>query len=49
MKNAAKFEPMLKKHLEDSDQAAEYLTACYEEGRRSSCEACATWWRRMGG
>ena len=32
MKAAVKFEQVLKGHLSDSDQAAKYLTACYEEG-----------------
>jgi len=32
MKNAVKFEPILKGHLEDADQAAKYLNSCYEEG-----------------
>ena len=32
MKAAVKFEQVLKDHLSDSDQAAKYLTACYEEG-----------------
>jgi probable addiction module antidote protein len=32
MKPAVKFENVLKKHLAEPDQAAKYLTACYEEG-----------------
>jgi DNA-binding phage protein len=32
MKVAARFERVLKDHLSDPDQAAKYLTACYEEG-----------------
>jgi probable addiction module antidote protein len=32
MKAAVKFETVLKDHLSDPDQAAKYLTACYEEG-----------------
>ena len=32
MKSAMKFETVLKSHLEDADQAAKYLNACYEEG-----------------
>lgn len=32
MKTAIKFEDVLKAHLADPDQAARYLTACYEEG-----------------
>jgi len=32
MKNAVKFEEILKQRLQDSDVAAEYLTACFEEG-----------------
>ena len=32
MKAAVKFETVLKDHLSDSDQAAKYLTACYDEG-----------------
>ncbi len=32
MKSAVKFETVLKDHLADVDQAAKYLTACYEEG-----------------
>ena len=32
MKAAVKFESFLKDHLADSEQAAQYLTACYEEG-----------------
>jgi len=32
MKNTVKFESILKSHLEDPEQAAKYLTACYEEG-----------------
>jgi probable addiction module antidote protein len=32
MKAAAKFELVLKDHLVDPEQAAKYLTACYEEG-----------------
>jgi probable addiction module antidote protein len=32
MKNAAKFEEILKTRLEDPGQAAKYLTACFEEG-----------------
>src|ERR1039458_9044741 len=32
MKNAVKFEEILKQRLQNSDVAAEYLTACFEEG-----------------
>ena len=32
MKNAVKFEEILRQRLQDSEQAAEYLTACFEEG-----------------
>ena len=32
MKTAVKFESVLKDHLADAEQAAKYLTACYEEG-----------------
>jgi probable addiction module antidote protein len=32
MKAAVKFETVLKDHLADPEQAARYLTACYEEG-----------------
>jgi len=32
MKAAVKFEKVLKDHLSDPEQAATYLTACYEEG-----------------
>ena len=32
MKAAVKFETVLKYHLADGEQAAQYLTACYEEG-----------------
>jgi probable addiction module antidote protein len=32
MKAAVKFETVLKDHLSDSEQAAKYLTASYEEG-----------------
>jgi probable addiction module antidote protein len=32
MKAAVKFETVLKGHLSDPEQAAHYLTACYEEG-----------------
>lgn len=32
MKAAVKFETILKDHLSDPEQAAKYLTACYEEG-----------------
>ena len=32
MANAVKFEEVLKKRLENSEQAAKYLTACFEEG-----------------
>jgi probable addiction module antidote protein len=32
MKNAIKFEEILKPRLENPEQAAMYLTACYEEG-----------------
>lgn len=32
MKSAVKFESVLKDHLADAEQAAKYLTACYEEG-----------------
>lgn len=31
MKPAIKFESVLKGHLADTEQAAKYLTACYEE------------------
>ena len=32
MKPAVKFKNVLKEHLAEPDQAAKYLTACYEEG-----------------
>lgn len=32
MKNAVKFEEILKPRLQDTEQAAKYLTACFEEG-----------------
>jgi DNA-binding phage protein len=32
MKTAVKFERVLKDHLSGPDQAAKYLTTCYEEG-----------------
>ena len=32
MKNAVKYEDILRPRLQDPDQAAEYLTACFEEG-----------------
>lgn len=32
MKAAVKFENILKDHLSDPEQAAKYLTACYDEG-----------------
>lgn len=32
MKNGVKYERILKDHLSDPEQAAKYLTACYEEG-----------------
>ena len=32
MKNAVRFDTVLKDHLADPDQAAKYLTACHEEG-----------------
>jgi len=32
MKNAVKFEEILKLRLKDPEQAAKYLTACFEEG-----------------
>ena len=32
MRTAVKFEHILKEHLSDAEQAATYLTACYEEG-----------------
>ena len=32
MKAAVKFDTVLKDHLSDAEQAAKYLTACYEEG-----------------
>lgn len=32
MKAAVKLEAVLKDHLSDPEQAAKYLTACYEEG-----------------
>jgi probable addiction module antidote protein len=32
MKNAIKFEEVLKHRLQDPEQAAKYLTACFEEG-----------------
>ena len=32
MKTAVKSERVLKDHLADAEQAAKYLTACYEEG-----------------
>ena len=32
MKTTVKFESVLKDHLADAEQAASYLTACYDEG-----------------
>lgn len=32
MKSAVKFESVLKDHLSNPEQAAKYLTACYDEG-----------------
>ena len=32
MKTTVKFESILKSHLANAEQAAKYLTACYEEG-----------------
>jgi probable addiction module antidote protein len=32
MKKAVKFDEILRQRLQDSDQAAEYPTACFEEG-----------------
>lgn len=32
MKNVVKFETVLKGHLQDPEQAAKYLTACFDEG-----------------
>ena len=32
MKNAIKFEEVLKRQLQDPERAAKYLTACFEEG-----------------
>ena len=32
MKAAVKFESILKGHLSEPEQAAQYLTACYDEG-----------------
>ena len=32
MKNAVKFGIVLQEHLDNPEQAARYLTACYEEG-----------------
>ena len=32
MKNAVKFETVLREHLDNPEQAAKYLTACSEEG-----------------
>lgn len=32
MRTAVKFESVLAEHLADAEQAAKYLTACYEEG-----------------
>jgi probable addiction module antidote protein len=32
MKTAVTFESVLKEHLADTERAAQYLTACYEEG-----------------
>jgi probable addiction module antidote protein len=32
MKASVRFETVLKDHLADQEQAAKYLTACYEEG-----------------
>jgi probable addiction module antidote protein len=32
MKKTVKFEEILAGHLEEPEQAAKYLTACYEEG-----------------
>ena len=33
MKSSIKFESVLKEHLDNPEQAAKYLTACYEEGQ----------------
>ncbi|HEV2210020.1 MAG TPA: addiction module antidote protein [Verrucomicrobiae bacterium] len=32
MKNAVEFKTILQQHLESPEQAARYLTACYDEG-----------------
>lgn len=39
MKAAVKFENVLKDHLSDPEQAAKYLTACYDEGPEEFLQA----------
>jgi len=39
MKAAVKFDAVLKDHLSDPEQAARYLTACYEEGPEEFLQA----------
>lgn len=39
MKAAVSFESVLKDHLSDPEQAAKYLTACYEEGPEEFLQA----------
>jgi probable addiction module antidote protein len=39
MKAAVKFENVLKHHLSDPEQAAKYLTACYDEGPEEFLQA----------
>lgn len=39
MKAAVKFEKVLKDHLSDPEQAAKYLTACYDEGPEEFLQA----------
>jgi putative addiction module killer protein/probable addiction module antidote protein len=39
MKAAVRFETVLKDHLSDPEQAAKYLTACYEEGSEAFLQA----------
>lgn len=36
---SVKFEKVLKEHLSDPEQAAKYLTACYEEGPEEFLQA----------
>ncbi len=39
MKAAVKFENVLQDHLSDPEQAAKYLTACYDEGPEEFLQA----------